>query len=137
MNLSDVAEEIRARLDTIDGLNAFGAPPGSLTPPAAIVLNPDPGDLVYDATYGRGMDRLTLPVVVVAGGLRDPAANESVRAYCDGTGPRSVKAVLQSGEYQSLHTIRVMTAGVDGLKWGGVDYIVALFDIDITGQGSA
>jgi hypothetical protein len=135
MNLSDVAEEIAARLDTISGLNAFPFPPDSLTPPAAIVLNPQPGDVVYDQTYGRGMDRITLPVIVLGGRSSDQQAHADIRAYLDGSGARSVKAVLEAGTYTSLHTIRVTTGGVDGVKLGGVEYYAAMFDLDITGQG--
>lgn len=135
MNLSDVAEEIAARLDTISGLNAFPFPPDSLTPPAAIVLNPQPGDVVYDATYGRGMDRMTLPVIVLGGRSNDQQAHADIRAFLDGSGARSVKAVLQAGTYTSLHTIRVTTGGVDGVQVGGVEYYAAMFDLDITGQG--
>lgn len=137
MNLSDVAEEIAARLNTISGLNAFPFPPDSVTPPAAIVLNPQPGDMVYDATYGRGMDRMTLPLIVLGGRSNDQQAHADIRAYLDGSGPRSVKAALAGRGWTTLHTIRVTTGGVDGVKLGGVEYYAAMFDLDITGQGSA
>lgn len=136
MNLTDVANEVAQRLDTIDGLNAFPYPPGSISPPAAIVLNPSPGDINYDATYGRGTDTMTLPVIVLAGKASDRSANEAIRAYCDGSGSRSVKAVLESGEYTSLDIIRVATAGVDGVTIAGTEYLAALFDIEIAGQGA-
>ncbi|MES2211417.1 MAG: hypothetical protein V4515_14735 [Chloroflexota bacterium] len=137
MNLTDVAEEIAARLDTIDGLKCWSYPPKEVTSPCAVVLNPEPGALEYDATYGRGMDRMTLPVLVVVGRADEHSAHKRVRAYCDGSGPKSIKAVLESGTYTSLHTLRVSTAGIDGVVWSKVDYYAALFDIDITGQGSA
>ncbi len=136
MNLSEIAAEVAARLDTIDGLNAFAYPPGSLHPPAAVVLNPAPGDIQYDQTYGRGMDRITLPLIVIAGRASERAANEAIRLYCDGDGARSIKQVLEFGDYVSLHTLRVITGGVDGVIWGGTEYLAALFDLDITGQGS-
>jgi hypothetical protein len=136
MNLSEVAEELTARLDTIEGLRCFSYPVGSAVPPFAVVLNPDPGNLVYDATFGRGMDRMTLPLVVIGGRATERQAHKDIRAYCDGSGARSIKAVLESGTYESFHTIRVATAGVDGVKYAGNDVLAALFDIDITGQGS-
>lgn len=136
MNLSTACEEIATRLDTISGLHVHAYPPGSVSPPCAVVLNPRTGDIQYDQTYGRGMDRITLPLLVVAGRATERGANKTIRLYCDGSGTSSVKAVLEAGTYTAFHTIRVMTAGVDGVTWGGVEYLAALFDIDITGQGS-
>lgn len=136
MNLTAVAEEIATRLDTIDGLRCFAYQPQAITPPAGIVLNPAPGDIVYDATYGRGMDRIKLPVLLLAGRSDNRSAQDAIRAYLDGAGPRSIKAVLESGSYTSLHTLRVQTAGVDGVLMGGVEYLAALLSLDITGQGS-
>lgn len=136
MNLSAVCAEVAAQLDTITGLRCFAYQPPALTPPAAIVLNPAPGDLVFDETYGRGMDRMTLPVVVLVGKESERTAQDAIRAYCDGSGARSVKAVLEAGEYTSLDELRVATAGVDGVTIGGVEYLAALFDLEITGSGS-
>jgi hypothetical protein len=136
MNLSDVAEEVAARLDTIDGLRCFAYQPPSIVPPAGIVLNPAPGDIEYDQTYGRGMDRMTLPVIVVVGRSAERSAQEDIRAYCDGSGTRSVKAVLESGTYTAFDHVRVATAGVDGVAIAGTEYLAALFDLDIVGQGS-
>lgn len=135
MNLSDVAEEIAARLNTIEGLTAFSYPVGSAQPPFAVVLNPESGDLNFAASYGRGMDRMTLPVVVIGGRATEEQAYIDIRAYCDGHGPRSIKQTLESGTYSALDDLCVMTAGVDGVKYGGIDRIAALFDIDIAGQG--
>lgn len=136
MNVSDVATEVANRLDSIEGLRCFAYQPPSITPPAGIVLNPSPGDIRYDQTYGRGMDRLTLPVLIVAGRASERSAQRAIRAYLNGSGPRSVKAALETGEYTSLHTICVTTSGVDGVAFAGTEYLAALFDLDITGQGS-
>lgn len=136
MNLSAVCAEVAEVLDTIDGLRCFAYQPQTITPPAAIVLNPAPGDIVYDATYGRGMDRMTLPLLIVGGRSDNRSVQQSIREYCDGSGPRSVKAVLERATFTSLHTIRVSTGGVDGVVVGGVEYLAALLDLDIAGQGS-
>lgn len=135
MNLSDVAEEIAARLDTVDGLRAYSYPPGSLNPPTAIVLNPEPGGIVYDQTYGRGMDRMTLPLLVIVRRSSERAATKNVRPFLDSAGQQSIKEVLESGTYGAFDTIRVVNGGWDGVTWGDSDYVAALFDLDITGQG--
>lgn len=137
MNLTDVAEEIAGRLATIDGLKCYSYPPGQVVSPCAVVLNPAPGDLVYDETYGRGMDSMTLPVLLIVGRADDHTANKRVRAYCDGSGAVSVKQVIESGEYTTFDVVRVATAGIDGAVWNRVEYLAALFDLEIAGQGSA
>lgn len=136
LNLSEVAVEIAERLALIDGLNAFHFQPGSISPPSAIVLNPNPGDLEYDRTYGRGLDRVTLPLVVFVGRADVRTSQELVRLYLDGSGAKSIKTALEAGPYASLHTIRVTVGGVDGYSLGGVEHLVALLDLDISGNGS-
>jgi hypothetical protein len=136
VNLSDVAEEVASMLGSIEGLRAFAYPPGAINPPTAVVLNPNPGDIVYDDTYGRGGDRMTLPLMVLIGQAEDRSAMEGIRPYLDGSGPKSVKQALEAGTPKSFDTIRVQDGGVDGVTWGGVEYVAALFNLDILGPGS-
>lgn len=135
MNLSEVAEEVASMLRAIDGLRVFPYPPDDITPPAAIVLNPDPGDIVYDETYGRGFDRMTLPLIVLVSLADDRSGMEHVRPYLDGSGPKSVKQALEAGTPTSFDAVAVRTGGVDGVVWGGAQHVAALFDLDITGPG--
>lgn len=134
MNLADVMDEIATRLDTLAGLRVFAHPPGSVTPPAAIVAYPE--TYTFDATYGRGMDRLTLPVVLVVGKASDRAARDALAAYVDGSGASSIKALIEGGTYTTFHTVRVNGVEFDPITIGGTEYIAALFDLDIAGQGS-
>ena len=134
MNLANVMDAISDRLDTIAGLRCFAHPSGSVTPPAAIVSYPE--TYTFDETYGRGMDRLNLPVVVVVGKVSDRASRDALAAYCNGTGAASVKAVLESGTYSTFHTVRVASIEFDTVTIAGTDYIAALFDLDISGSGS-
>lgn len=136
MILRDVMKQVAQRLDTIGGLRVFDYPPDRVTPPAAVVSYPD--ELTFDATYGRGMDRLTLPVVVVVGKASDRASRDQLSAYCDGTGSRSIKAVVEGGEgeFTAFHTVRVASADFDVLRIAGTDYIAAVFDLDIVGEGT-
>lgn len=134
MNLADVMQQVADRLDLIDGLRVSGFPAPKVVPPAAIVSYPDTYD--YDATYGRGMDRVTLPVVVVVGKASDRTARDRLGAYVDGSGPKSVKQVLESGTYAAFHTLRVVSVEFDVVTVGGTDYVAALFDLDIAGSGA-
>lgn len=93
MNLADVMDEVAARVDTIDGLRVSAFPPDQVQPPAAVVTYPE--EYLFDETYGRGMDRLTLPVIVMVGRVSDRKSRDQLAAYCDGSGARSLKAVLE------------------------------------------
>jgi len=134
MNLANVMDAVSNRLDTIAGLRCFAYPTAKLTPPAAIVSYPE--TVTFDETYGRGMDRMTLPVVVVAGKVSDRSARNALGAYCDGTGAASFKAVLESGAYSAFHTVRVAGIEFDTVTIAGTDYIAAMFSLDISGSGS-
>jgi len=134
MNLGSVMDEVSARLDTIAGLRCFAYPPGSVTPPAAIVSYPE--DITFDETYRRGMDRMTLPVIVVVGKVSDRASRDALSAYCNGSGAASVKAVLESATHTAFHTLRVVGIEFDTVTIAGTDYIAGLFTLDISGAGS-
>jgi hypothetical protein len=135
MDLNAVMDEIGERLGGIDELNVFDYPAPTVMPPAAILSYPDGID--YDETYRRGMDRIRdLPLIVIDGKANEREARKRIAAYVAGTGDRSVKAVLESGTYTSFDVIRVTAADFDVIKIGSVDYIAALFTLDIAGQGA-
>lgn len=133
LNLADVADAVSARLDTIAGLRCYAYPASSVAPPAAIVSYPDAQ--VYDATYGRGMDRMTLPVVVVVGKASDRSARDRISEYTAGAGAKSVKQVLESGQYSAFDMVRVVRADFDVVQIAGTDYVAALFELDVAGRG--
>lgn len=135
MNLSTVMDQVATQLDTIAGLRVHAYPPSTLTPPAAVVAYPD--DYTFDATYGRGMDRMTLPVVVMVGKVSDRSSRDRLTDYLDGAGAASVKAVVEAGTYTAFDVVRVMDATFDVVSMGGVDYIAATFTLDIAGSGGA
>lgn len=135
MILGDVMQEVADRLDTIAGLRVFAYPTDQPPPiPAAIVSYPD--SYTYDATYGRGMDRMELPVWLVVGKVSDRAARDQITKYLDGSGADSVKAVLESGTWTEFDTVRVMSVEFDVIRIGGIDYLAAGLTLDIAGQGA-
>lgn len=134
MDLNAVMDEIGARLEAIDELNVFDYPVATVMPPAAILSYPDSID--YDQTGGRGMDVIRdLPLIIVDGKANEREARDRIAAYTAGTGPRSVKAILESGTYASCTDVHVKNAEFDVIKIGSIDYIAALFTLDIAGQG--
>ena len=134
MNLTDVMDQLATRLDTISGLRCYAFPADSVTPPAAVVGYPD--TYTYDETYGRGMDRMSLPVFVLVARTPDRQARKSIGAYVDGSGTSSVKAVLESGTYTAFSTLRVESVEITQFNLNGTDFICGEFTLDIAGTGA-
>jgi hypothetical protein len=127
-------DQVTTRLDTIAGLRCFGYPPDSITPPAAIVTYPE--EITFDSTYGRGADTVTLPVIVAVGKVHDRATRNLVDAYLAGSGAASIKAVIEAGTYTAFDSVRVIRAEFDIVTIGSGDYLAAVFDLDIIGDGA-
>jgi hypothetical protein len=135
VNLNTVADEVATALATISGLRVHDHPPANVVPPAGIVSFPD--RVEFDATYGRGMDRIQdWPVLVVVGKATDRTARTRIYGYAAATGSSSVKAVLEAHTWTSLSTLRVASVEFDVVTIASVDYISALFHLDIAGQGT-
>jgi hypothetical protein len=133
--LADVMDDIATALRRIDGLRTYGYSADAIQVPAAVVTWPD--EVTYDAAYGRGADRMVLPVLVLVGKVDQRTARDLLAAYLDGTGPRSVKAAIDAHPGVAYDSARVTRAVPDGyLDSKGVGYLGARFDIDIIGQGA-
>lgn len=134
MNLGVVMDELAARLETIPGLRVYPHPVKSVVPPAAVIAYPD--SITFDETYGRGMDRIDLVVWLVVADNVDRATREQIVPYVAGSGPRSIKAVLESGTYTAFDDVRVTDVEFDTLRVAGKDLVAVGFRLDIAGPGS-
>lgn len=134
MILADVMDELATQLGTINGLKVYGYPPSSAVAVSAWVDYPEAYD--FDRTFGRGLDSMTVPVMVVFNRNDDKTTRNLVSDYAAGSGPKSVKAVLQAGTYTTLRTVRVSRVEFGYQKLAEVDYVAAKFYVDITGPGS-
>lgn len=135
MILSDVMDEVGDRLDTIDGLRVFRWPTGAVTPPAAVVAYPE--TYTYDRTMRRGTDQIVLPIWVTAGSISERSTRDLLGAYLDGSGSKSIKAVLEPGPYESFGSLRLTQVELLTTQLGGVDHIAAKFLIEIAGPGES
>lgn len=133
LNLAAVMQEIADRLDTIPGLRVYGWPVGSLKPPAAVVLYPT--RIVYDETADRGMDSFELGVFVVVGKADLKSTRDRIGVYANSDGSRSIKQVLETGEYTTCDELRVQEATFDAVTIGGTEYMAGLFDLELAGSG--
>lgn len=135
MDFTKLADEIGDALDTITGLRVFRYPSDDLHPPAAVVGFPD--EVVFDETYGRGMDTATIPVFVVVGRVSDRKSAEKLLAYWAGSGTSSVKAVVDGASYTAADVVRVARAQpTDAFTMAGTTYIAVQFTLEVAGQGS-
>ena len=139
MDLGAIMDEMARKLRLAPSLagRTFAYPPASIKAPAAIVTYPE--DYTFDATYGRGMDRMTGEVVVAVGRPHERQSRDLLTKYVNGSGPESVKALLDGGQgsYTSCDSVRVAKAVFDVVVIGGVDYLAAVFSVDIAGRGAS
>lgn len=134
MNLAYVMDELGDALEFIEGLRVFRWPTEAPVPPAAIVTFPDEYD--FDTTYGRGTDRLIVPIIVIVGRATDRAARDQLARYCEGSGDYSIKRAIESHVYDSLDTVRVQRAEFDAFPMSNVQMLAATFDVDVVGTGT-
>lgn len=134
MNLGAVMDDLGAALATIDGLRVSPYWADRVHAPAAVIGWPEP--LTFDLTMGRGGDRVELPVIVLVGRVDTRTARDTVSAYADGSGSRSVKAVLEAHTPTAYHSARVDRAEFGVMTVAAVEYLAATFYVDITGNGS-
>lgn len=134
MNIGTVMDELGVALGTITGLRVFPYSASRVVPPAAIVGWPDP--VTYDSTLRRGADELTLPVWVLVGSVDARTARDVLAGYLDGAAAGSVKAALDGDTYTACDSVRVASATVESISSAGVEYLGAVFQVEITGSGS-
>lgn len=131
----DVLTRIGARLAVIPGLNVLVGEVGSVQIPAAIVGLPD---ISFDDTYGRGSDVLDLAVMVVEPNPKSQDTWFRLLPYTDGSGPRSVKAALQTpvaGEVAAFGRLHVNKCEFDEVTIAGTPYAAAIFPVQVKGSG--
>lgn len=136
MDLAAVMDEIKNRLtSSIADLNGFGYPPGTVTPPAAIVTYPDKID--YGTSYNNGMSEIeSLPVVLVVGKVSDADTRDTVALYANGSGARSVRQILEAAPHTAFFTLKVTDCEFSVYQEAANVYLAATFHCDITGPGS-
>lgn len=138
MNIESVMDEIATRLRTIPSLagRTYEWPPGDLMPPAAFVAYPGPG--TYDLSYQRGADRTQGSCLVLLGSPAERSTRTLYAAYISGSGAESVKAAVDGdGTYTSCDSVTVTGWDVDVVTIGSMDYLAAVFTLDIIGRGEA
>jgi hypothetical protein len=136
VNVKAVRDEIAAKLAAIDGLRVFPYDVDKVPPPGAVIGLPERID--FDQTYGRGSDKITLPLWVMVARSDSRSADAELSAYLDGSGTKSIKAAVDSSDsntYEACDTVTVTVAEPDFYGSGGVPLLGAEFTVDIHGRG--
>lgn len=137
MNVGDVMDEIAAKLRQAPSLagRTYEYPPGTtVSAPAAIVAYPSDG--TFDATYGRGSDKMTGVVFVLCGLPTEKTTRDRFAKYTAGSGAEAVKTLLDGDDYESCDFVRVASWAADGYTEAGKEHLAAAFQLDITGSGA-
>lgn len=121
--VSQVAEGLRARLATIDGLRTFSYQPEQLNAPVAF---PVLESVEYHRAFGGGDVRMRWQIFVVIGRYLDRVANTTLDGYLSYSGPTSLRQAIE-GDPQLNNTVRalVLDSGlsVTALSVAEADYL--------------
>lgn len=122
-------------------LTCTGYTPDAVTEPHFFTAETD---VDFDATYGRGMDRLDVTCRLLVGRGDDRAAQRVLDAMLSGSGPASLKAAIEAARPSNgpsvltgvIHDLRVVR--VQGYRWyehAGTQYVGAEIIIHVIGDG--
>ncbi len=135
MNIAEMMDALAGRLADVEGMAGVSAHPVDNVPatPWAVVSYPD--QYTFDATYDRGHDDMSLPVLVVVGRPKDAGGvRDLLTGFMAGAGGASIKEALEAEPLpDGVDAVRVMSAEVERVTIGGADFIVAVFDVEIDG----
>lgn len=134
VNLKLVMREIGTALDTIPGLAVHNRPVLNLTPPAAVVSYPD--SIETRTTYGPGVARMVLPVVVMVGRPTESSTQDRVTRYADGSGPESVTRIMDTYAWTTCHHVTVTGIDFDVVSMAGKDHLAVAFTLDVVGSAA-
>ena len=135
MNLAAVMDEVATAASVLTKLNRFAYPPSSIDPPALIVSYPQSVD--FDQTYQRGTDQFTdLEITLVVGRVDDRSTRDQAAAWASGTGPESVKQVLEAHAWVACDDVTIKSVEFEAWELAGVPYLAATFKADVVGPGT-
>lgn len=130
MDLGAVMDEVATCMRQVAGLHAYAWPTGKVVPPAAVVSYPDNINYQVD----RASYRISLPLVLAFGRPTDPATRDVLAAYANGSGPSSVRRLVDEYVWTSCDSVTATEADIDIVTVANVEYLAAVFTLDIIGS---
>jgi len=135
---SELREGLAVQLRTIPApLTVHAAVPDRIVTPAAIVTPGFEGEptIRFDSTMARGSDDFLFTVTLLVQYSDDVSAQDEMDAYLDGSGVRSVKAVIEAdmslGGIASFARVRE-ARNYGPMTYNDVRYLGVDFGIEIT-----
>jgi len=124
--MADLATAVQTVLAS--GRTAHGYPVESLQPGDAVVGYPE-GDQPITGTFGRGMDRVKVPVWIICGLPQDVGTRTAVSGWVDDSS--SVVTAIQ-GYAGTWSSVRVESYAIDRFDpVGGNPLVVIKFTVDV------
>lgn len=128
VDAATIIAELGVRLATIPGLRVYPFRADKPEPPAAVV---GLGAIVYDATKGRGSDRVAYTIMILVGKVSDRASMAKLAEFAR-PGPSSIKAAVDGNLPSGGGPVRVVgMREPDVVTWNAVDYLGATFDVEV------
>lgn len=137
MIIAEVQAEMATRLAAITGLRTLDYEASVVRPPMALISLPD--SITYDQNYQRGADDMVINVLVLVSKVDAQNSTTLVRRYADGSGSKSVKAVLDDrpdSPYESCDMVTVISAEFGVWSFADVRYRGVEFTVNVTGNGA-
>lgn len=136
MNLDTVIKELGTAAATITGLRVLPWAAKTASPPALLFGLPQ--QIGPNETYARGQMKITdLPAILLVGSADTRSSLATLAAYCAGSGAKSLIVAWQNyTSYTQIQAITITSIEPDAVKLAGVDYLGAIFHLDLYGSGT-
>lgn len=133
---------IRAALSTtittaIPGLQGYPKVPESVIVPCFLVA---PSGSDFTVAFGRGLDKQSLDVIVLAGSADDVLAQEKLDPYVNGFGSSSIREAVWNARTLGIGVEATVTGMSDygaSFTIGAIDYVGARLAVEVLTSGTA
>jgi hypothetical protein len=132
MNVSNVRDGIKTRLQTISGLRVWDVIPDQVTPPGAVVGQLD---FTFDIDNARGVDLANVDVYVIVQRIDARSGQNKLDGYLAGSGASSIKAAIEGDRTLggTVNTLRVTRAEAGTYLQGDVTFLSYRYSLTIWG----
>jgi hypothetical protein len=132
MNVSNVRDGIKTRLQTISGLRVWDVIPDQVTPPGAVVGQLD---FTFDIDNARGVDLANVDVYVIVQRMDARSGQNKLDGYLAGSGASSIKAAIEGDRTLggTVNTLRVTRAEAGTYLQGDVTFLSYRYSLTIWG----
>lgn len=135
MRLVASHKALAGRIGTIPKLTALWFPTGRIVPPMFCMGLPN--RIEFDGTMARGMDTYELYGYLFVSNADMETALVALGEYCDGSGDRSIKEVVEGATYPGVFdSVRVADIEFDYEPVADDKFLAAQFTFKVNGRGA-